>query len=515
MFGEIIGGGLQMVGSIMGANRQAKAQEYAAQLQYRAIQDQLAQAAAERASADYYFGLQRRDADLLRDQYYKDANLRLGERDYTRSLMEGDRAIQMDDYQRQLDRLAELDRKSAEQRAFAIQEYLKSQTISSSERARALQELERAQEIARGERDFELRELRSNQLQRNLERQFQLEQLQRSQSLAMEDRNRDLATRAKYDTAVNGYSDAITQTLLQLGALPNQPTLSRDEIAAEESRRRDIYERAIDRAADRASSQNEAALIKSGMDASTTGAMRRAEVASKIAPLYEEAYKRAGDDALKYMVGLRDSMLTDYKTGIERRGIAVKEATSPYEAMLQSLMRTPQVATGMGADWRGVESSIYDKPIRSAGQYSTPLPVNSAFNSSALGPATGFLGMSSGYSPTMSLSTYGAGASGYLAPSGYFGQNPSGNGFLNSASTGMSNAYGAMSRLGAAQYSDASNRYDKYSTSFGQGLNSLFKNIENSDWFKNIGSGGGSSFNGSSADFSFGAGGYEGFGPFM
>lgn len=519
MFSAIIGGAMGMAGSIFGAQRAAEAQEYAAQMQYRAIQDQIAQAAADRSAADYYFGLQRQDADRMREQYYKDANLRLGERDYVRNLMEGDRAIQMGDYQRQLDRLSELDRKAAEQRSFAIEQYLKSQTISASERARALQELERAQEIARGERDFELRELRSNQLRQSLERQFQLEQLQRTQQLAMEDRNRDLATRARYDEALGGYTDAITNTLRELGALPDAPQLSREEIAAEEMRRRDLYERAIDRAADRASSQNEAALIRGGTDASTTGALRRAEVAAKIAPLYEEAYKRAGDDALKYMVGVRDSMLTDYKTGLDRRGIAVREATSPYEAMLQSLLRTPAVATGIGGDTRMVQSGIYDKAIRSAGQYSTPLQVGSAFSSAALSPATALSGISSGYNPQMSLANYGINASGYLNPNGYFNLNPSGAGFMTASASGYGNAFQGMAKLGADQMRDARADSTLYSKSFGQGFNEIMKGVEGSDWFKNWWNSPSTSssvdFAGKSPDFSFGAGGYYGAGPFV
>lgn len=502
MFSMLLGGAMSMVGSIYGAERSAAAQEYAAMMQYRAMQDQIAQAAADRSAADYYFGLQRQDAELLRNQYYLDANLRLGERDWTRNLMMGDRTLQMNDYQRQLDRLQQLDRAAAEQRAFALQEYLKSQTISASERARALQELERSQEIARGERDFELRELRSNQLKQSLERQFQLEQLQRTQRLAMEDRNRDLATRAKYDDAVTGYNEAITETLRQLGALPDAPTLSKEDIASEELRRRDLYERAIDRAADRASSQNEAALIKSGLDSSSTAAFRRSEVAGRMAPLYEEAYRRAGDDALKYMVGLRDNMLTDYKTAIDRRGIAVKEAVSPYEAMLAALMRSPNVANGVGADWRGVQSAIYDKPIRSANQYTIPLQVGSAFNPTALNIAAGLSGYSQGYNPNLTLATYGAGASGYLSPQGYFNQNPQGQQFLNASATGYNNAYGGLARMGASLYNDARSDYANYSKAFGTGLNEVFKGIESSDWYKNFSwnnfFGGGSGYNPSS-----------------
>ena len=75
------------------------------------------------------------------------------------------------------------------------------------------------------------------------------------------------------------------------------------DIDAEIAKRSDVYTGAIDRAADRIGSQNEADLIGKGMQDSRLGELTRDELVRRFAQEYQNAEQRAYDDGLGYITG--------------------------------------------------------------------------------------------------------------------------------------------------------------------------------------------------------------------
>lgn len=384
MFSEIIGlagSAIGAVGSMVAADKASKAAIYQAQVQEAARQQQ-------QQFNNYLIGL---GQDFYRDQnrrydqglsyFDTDRASRANESQFSRSLLNQDRFQKQSEYSNILDRQVQLDRDAARNRAFQLEQYLRAQNISSAERAQAMAELKNAQAIAAGERDDELKRFYEDRQTRSTERQFQIDELRRAQAIAEQNRQMAVDQRSKYDAATGELRDTTRQALLNLGDIREIPELKSSDIMAEEGRRRALYERAIDRAANMASSQNEAALIRGGVDASSTGAHRRAEVAEKIAPLYEQAYQRAADDALKYMSGVQSTLFANYDKNLQRRASVLNEARLPISSYLETVMRAPQIAgeLGIGPSFANVGSSIYDKRLTSANDYRAPLQVGSAF----------------------------------------------------------------------------------------------------------------------------------------
>lgn len=511
MFAEILGlagSAIGAIGSMTAADKAQKTAIYQAQVQEAARQQQ-------QQFNNYLLGLSQdfyRDQNRRYDQglsyFDTDRSTRANESQFSRSLLAQDRFQKQSEYSNVLDRQLQLDRDAARNRAFQLEQYLRAQNISAAERAQAMSELKNAQAIASGERDDELKRFYEDRQTRSTERQFQIDELRRAQQIAEENRRMAYDQRSKYDAATGDLRDATRQTIQNLGNIREIPELTSADIMAEEGRRRGLYERAIDRAAGFASSQNEAALIRGGVDASSTGAHRRAEVAEKIAPLYEQAYQRAADDALKYMGGVQSTLFANYDKDLARRAAVINEARLPISQYLESVMRAPQIAgeLGIGPSFANVGSSIYDKRLTSANDYRAPMQVNSAFlpaNLNLVGSDYGqnIMTQASGLGPRDFQSGILGGMNQYVTQ-------------IQSPLSGISNlswGYDTASRNAIDARNYAYGRNQDMGKSFADLSGKVGNALDNFDWKGTFGSG----FNGSSADYSYGAGGYTGAGPFM
>lgn len=473
MFAEILGlagSAVGAFGSMNAAKSAAAASMYATQMQEyaRQQQEQFNRYLIGR-SEDYYRDSVNRYNQGL-DYYNQDRSTKAAESAFSKNLLSQDRSQKSGEYDKVLARQMELDKDAARNRAFQLQQFLRAQNVSSAERAQALQELKYAQSVAAGERDDELQRFYEDRATRSTERQFQIDELRRAQQIAEANRAITTGQQSKYNAGVEDLRNATRTALSTLGDIREVPQLTSADINAEGDKRRALYERAIDRAANIAASQNEAALIRGGVDSSSTGAARRAEVAEKVAPLYEQAYQRASDDALKYMAGVQSTLFANYDKDLARRAAVLNETRLPITAYLEGLRGMPQLSAdaGVGPSFANVGTGIYDKKITSANDYRAPMAIGSAYNNANLNLVNSDYGQnimlqSSGVGPRDFTTGVFGGMSGYVSAP----QNPM------SGLSGLNFGYDRAS----ANAIDARNYALGRTQAFGNALGGLVNNI--------------------------------------
>jgi len=258
MFSQVLGIGLSALGAF-GANRQAQAafdmeaarfDELRRQVGFNEYMASLAE--DERKSNNSY----------IRDREQLDRLLAGEERQFQIDQLMRNQRILSEERVYDINRQMEMDREQARIREMQIQQLLQNQELSQRERAYAEQQLEHAKAIAAGEREDDLRRYYEERAIADQNRQFMMDQLFESQTSFADDRARDLADRDRVLGQVGGLQRALRLAELELGAVPDIPTISKEELDAEIARRQDQYQGDVDRAAERVASVNEANLIR-------------------------------------------------------------------------------------------------------------------------------------------------------------------------------------------------------------------------------------------------------------
>ena len=194
------------------------------------------------------------------------------------------------------------DREAAQQRQFQLQQLLDNQRLSTSERDFALAQLEEAKAIASGERDADLRRFHEEREMAKNERDFVIGEYQNYKSQMDLERQQELDIRNQTLNQIYGLQDVLTGVQSQLGIVPEIQHITEADIAREIERRTTQNISDVDRAATAVASVGEADLIRNGIDLSSTGAARRADIAGQLAAEYQTA-ARAYDDAMSYITG--------------------------------------------------------------------------------------------------------------------------------------------------------------------------------------------------------------------
>lgn len=173
------------------------------------------------------------------------------------------------------------------------------------------------------------------------ERAFDEERLAFETDEAMRDRRR-LLDRAQ------GFRERLDDTMQGLGQLAPRRQFTQEDVIREGDIRAQEARLSVDRAARMAASANEAALISAGVDSSTTGLERRAELAARIAPMYEEAYRRARDSALGYVSGQQQLEANTQQMEMERRRQVLQEVIEGALNPIRVEQALPGLPQGVG-----------------------------------------------------------------------------------------------------------------------------------------------------------------------
>ena len=370
-----------------------------------------ASSAAKQASWDrYYKDLARIDQqnwqtrqygamlDQQRAQQEENARLRQIE-ELNRRIKEQEREFALGEYQGYKDQLLKerqdqyerqiaLDKEAARQREFQLNQLLQNQDLAQEERDFAIRQLEEAKAVASGERDDDMRRFYEERAQKEIERDFLIGEYQNSQAIRQQERDQELAMRNQILAQVYGLQDTLRATESGLQYVPDVPVVTEDQIAAEIQRRTSENISAVDRAADRVASINEADLIRGGVDLSTPGNARRGDVAARLAQEYQNATKRAYDDAMSYISGKQNMYATDIANILKSRQAQLEEASGIAGAGIDTMLRLPQLTSADNFNLAQIiPSSVYTRNISSANDFRAPVDIRSGiYDSINVGP---------------------------------------------------------------------------------------------------------------------------------
>lgn len=374
MWGAVLG----LAGSIYGANKAAKGQAAAlAQQQYenaRQREIQMANLGMARQAQQQQFEeneYQRQIERLNRrivgqERLYQQQEF--GE--YRDQLMEERRAV--------IERQLQEDKAAARDRQFRLEQLLQNQDLAQDERAFAIQQLEQAKSIAAGERDEEKRRLLEDRAKAEIERDFLIEEYRQAQDQFQQERGEQMAFRDMLMSRIDAVRDSTSQFAESLGVLPEVREFSQDDFDEYYDRRVGEYQDDIDRAATKVLSQSEASLNRRGMLNSTLANDARGDVAKKLAQQYSSARDKAYDDTLRYITGEQTLSRNTLADEMTRRKYLMDENLGIEGYGINQMMNMPGMvgsATGGYNLMGSIPSSIYDRNISSANNYTAPVNI--------------------------------------------------------------------------------------------------------------------------------------------
>ncbi len=414
--------GLGAVGSIMGYQGQQDAmrnQNRMMQQQYELAMKQYEDEKYWNA-VNYNMGMEQWDyqkqMDQLSQQRYDDERAYyLEQQALAQKNAERDRTMMMD-------RLAVQDTNAAQDREMAMQNYMDQRNLSN----------ERISE--------ERQMLQDAKAQQEAERQWQMDRIGTMDSLAERNRLDQLDQRNDYLAVLNDASSNFDNVLSSLGVLQTPEFLGEEFIDTEYDRLSDTYIAGVDRAADRVASINEADAIRAGVGDSSTGDFRRAEVAKRIAPMYQDAEARAMQDAIANAGGRNQLINTQYQAKLQERDRALQEANMQYQD-LGFMRNQPQVGAGMETMGMTPNSAIF------TGQGGQQLAGFNGMPSSISG-----VGIPQSYMP-QNYGAPGQPSVGGGNPAAYMSMiNPNTGSGLNNYYGNMANMYGNQANAGAQAF---------------------------------------------------------------
>lgn len=147
--------------------------------------------------------------------------------------------------------------------------------------------------------------------------------------------NMDKELRAKILSDTDLFAKYLADTLNALGPAGTS-RFSNSQVITEAERRLPMYYNNVDRAVERAASDQAADLIRGGVDRSTYSTQLRRELAGKAAEEYNKAYTRAYEDALAYVSGVKQQEYAGLAAERDRRAGALQEIGTVYGSPLET-----------------------------------------------------------------------------------------------------------------------------------------------------------------------------------
>jgi hypothetical protein len=287
------------------------------------------------------------------------------------------------------------------ERDYAKGEFEGAKKIAKQEREYAELEIKRLKSVLSGERDEDLKRLYLDRAKAQEQQEYQLKSADWAKQQFMQERGVDAANRADLLGRLDKRESSLEDLYASMGAAPELDRMTRDsldtDLDREYNRLYDQKERAIDRAATIAASEGNAERMDRGVGVGTYASDERGNLARKMSDKYLEAQSLAYDDALKYITGQQGLLSQNVSNIYDSRNQRLGEVGSVYNQSIADALRLPALgsATDAARYMMGVDDGIYDRDISSAsvphelrisaGDYNTPIGMNSAYTTSNLG----------------------------------------------------------------------------------------------------------------------------------
>jgi hypothetical protein len=376
MFSAVLGLAGSAIGAISASNT-AKAQmaqqqyQFDKQMELQQLQMGMALDAQRRQSEENAYQRQIEQMNrLIANQ----------EREYNKQQSEEYKAQLMEERRAQIERQVLEDQEAAKVRQFQIEQLLQNQDLRADEREFALQQLAEAKSVAAGERADDMRRFLEDRAKAEMERDFVIGEYQDYKATADQERADELAVRNAILAQIGGLQNTLAGTQASLGPAPTIDALTQADIDAEIARRMDQNMSDVDRAATAVASVGEADLIRKGIDLSSTGQSKRAQIAGAIADKYQQARSAAYDDAMRYITGQSSALQGNASALMQLRQAILAETGGVAGAGLDQMQNLRALPSAAGAYQMAtsVPSSIYNRNVASANDYRAPVSINSA-----------------------------------------------------------------------------------------------------------------------------------------
>jgi hypothetical protein len=381
------------IGASSAAKNQAKAAMYQAQKADEANKRSFALAQQQMGFAQQAMARENQLYDYTLSQNELAQRLAQDQQRYERDFISGNQDTALDQFQMGADRLNSADSLAYAERMRQLSELANNQNLSAQERQFAVQQLQQAQQLAAGERNFDIDRLRQDQAQLQAEQQWMRERYGEQVGQAQSERQYDIDQRAMMLSKTDQLSQLMAQAYAAMGDPVKAEVLGRGDVDSEITRRTGEYMADADRAATLVASQNEAGLIRNGMDNSTQATARRGDVAARISAEYRNARTRASDDAIKYITGVQGQLNVAQDLDTQLRNATLTNLMTVHGAPMQYALQAGNMGVGSAANamsnFSGINSAVSNREVGSAGNYNTPVAINSAVYTSPV---------SSGYS---------------------------------------------------------------------------------------------------------------------
>ena len=278
---------------------------------------------------------------------------------------------------------------AASERAFEIEQMLRNQNIKGDERAQALDMLAEAKAMAGFESERDYQNFLEAKATRASERRDGLNVFERGMDTAAAERQEIMNQRNAISQAVDSLRSGLRGTQRGLQDIPDVQMITDADIRGEIDRRTTENLSDVDRAATAVASVNEADLIRSGMDASTTGTAKRGDIAARLSQEFSNARSRAYDDALRYISGKQGVYGNDINQVMKSRQAQLDEEMGIGRAGIQDMIGLPTAPSANNAlqFYSSVPTAAYDRSIGSANDFNAPLQVGSSIYDANIGSA--------------------------------------------------------------------------------------------------------------------------------
>jgi len=382
MWGQIIGAGVSFMGQRAAAKQHQESlalQRWSMERQVEMQNQQLNLQRENMSMAHAADNERRAENEYTRYQEILNRGIKARERDEEKKQIDKYRNQKAEEQRYAIDRQLKTDRAAARSRELQLREFLRNQQITKDERQEALDELAIVKEIASGERDDDKRQYLNERAKKEAEREFSTKQYLEAKNQASVERGEGLQRNDMILAQIGRMESGLQQAALGIQEVPDIATFSPTDIQGEIDSRTDEYMIDVDRAADRVASVGEADLIRTGMDASTTGSKKRAEIASQLSREYQNARNRAYDDSLNYIQGRQKISQSDAGSIADMRQ-RLSEVAGIEGIGLDPLLRMTDARSALTAPasyLSQVGSGVYDRRLVSGGGYRGPLAVGS------------------------------------------------------------------------------------------------------------------------------------------
>jgi hypothetical protein len=321
-----------------------------------------------------------------------------GERDEERREYLSRKATAQAEQQFRMEEYSNASSTAASERAFEIEQMLRNQNIKGDERAQALDMLAEAKATAGFESERDYQNFLEAKATRASERRDGLNIFERGMDTAAAERQDIVNQRNAISQAVDSLRTGLRGTQRGLQDIPDVQMITDADIRGEIDRRTTENLSDVDRAATAVASVNEADLIRSGMDASTTGTAKRGDIAARLSQEFSNARSRAYNDALGYISGKQGVYGNDINQVMKSRQAQLDEEMGIGRAGIQDMIGLPTAPSANSAlqFYNSVPTAAYDRAIGSANNFDAPLQVGSSIYDANIGSANAAMG----YMPT-------------------------------------------------------------------------------------------------------------------